>query len=56
MPAGVSDAGFDAITFNLGYPRVYVMEPPRLAKIAFYPVWNTSWGERRIELRVVALE
>jgi single-stranded-DNA-specific exonuclease len=48
--------GFDAIAFNLGYLREYVMERPRLAKIAFYPEWNTFRGERRIQLRIVALE
>jgi single-stranded-DNA-specific exonuclease len=53
---GTGAASFDAIAFNLGYLREYVMEKPRLAKIAFYPEWNTFRGERRIQLRVVALE
>jgi single-stranded-DNA-specific exonuclease len=54
--AGTGAASFDAIAFNLGYLREYVMERPRLAKIAFYPEWNTFRGERRIQLRIVALE
>jgi hypothetical protein len=53
---GAGRAAFDAIAFNLGYLREYVLEKPRLAKIAFYPEWNTFRGERRIQLRVVALE
>ena len=56
MLGGAGAAGFDAIAFNLGYLREYVMERPRLAKIAFYPEWNTFRGERRIQLRIVALE
>jgi single-stranded-DNA-specific exonuclease len=53
---GAPGAAFDAIGFNLGYLRNYVMERPRLARIAYYPEWNTFRGERRIQLRVVALE
>ena len=53
---GAGRSAFDAIAFNLGYLREYVLEKPRLAKIAFYPEWNTFRGERRIQLRVVALE
>jgi hypothetical protein len=53
---GTGKASFDAIAFNLGYLREYVLEKPSLAKIAFYPEWNTFRGERRIQLRVVALE
>jgi single-stranded-DNA-specific exonuclease len=53
---GAPGAAFDAIGFNLGYLRNYVMERPRLARIAYYPEWNTFRGERKIQLRVVALE
>jgi single-stranded-DNA-specific exonuclease len=53
---GAPGAAFDAIGFNLGYLREYVMERPRLGKIAYYPEWNAFRGERRIQLRVVALE
>lgn len=54
-------AGFDAIGFNLGYLKSYLEERypgerPRLARLAFYPEWNTFRGQRRIQLRVVALE
>jgi single-stranded-DNA-specific exonuclease len=53
---GSNGSAFDAIAFNLGYLREYVLERPHLAKIAFYPEWNTFRGERRIQLRIVALE
>jgi single-stranded-DNA-specific exonuclease len=53
---GTPGAAFDAIGFNLGYLRSYVLERPRLARIAYYPEWNTFRGERRIQLRVIALE
>lgn len=53
---GAGRSWFDAIAFNLGYLREYVMDKPRLAKIAFYPEWNTFRGERKIQLRIVALE
>jgi single-stranded-DNA-specific exonuclease len=53
---GAGGSWFDAIAFNLGYLREYVMDKPRLAKIAFYPEWNTFRGERKIQLRIVALE
>lgn len=53
---GTPGAGFDAIGFNLGYLRNYVLERPLLGKIAYYPEWNTFRGERKIQLRVVALE
>ncbi len=53
---GAPGAGFDAIGFNLGYLREYVMERGRLARLAYYPEWNTFRGERKIQLRVIALE
>jgi single-stranded-DNA-specific exonuclease len=53
---GSGTAVFDAIAFNLGYLRDYVLDRPRLAKIAFHPEWNTFRGERKIQLRIVALE
>jgi single-stranded-DNA-specific exonuclease len=53
---GTPAARFDAIGFNLGYLREYVMEKPRLGKIAYYPEWNSFRGERKIQLRVVAIE
>jgi single-stranded-DNA-specific exonuclease len=53
---GTPAARFDAIGFNLGYLRNYVMDRTRLSKIAYYPEWNTFRGERKIQLRVVAME
>ncbi len=53
---GKPGAAFDAIGFNLGYLREYVMDRAKLAKIAYYPEWNTFRGERKIQLRVVAME
>ncbi len=53
---GTPAARFDAIGFNLGYLRNYVMERTRLGKIAYYPEWNVFRGERKIQLRVVAIE
>ncbi|MDB5048937.1 MAG: putative ssDNA exonuclease, 5--_ 3-specific [Fibrobacteres bacterium] len=53
---GTPGACFDAIGFNLGYLRNYVMDRPRLGKIAYYPEWNSFRGERKIQLRVVAIE
>jgi single-stranded-DNA-specific exonuclease len=53
---GTPGASFDAIGFNLGYLREYVMDRPRLGKIAYYPEYNTFRGERRIQLRIVAIE
>jgi hypothetical protein len=53
---GAAGASFDAIAFNLGYLREYVMDKQRLAKIAYYPEWNTFRGERKIQLRIIALE
>ena len=53
---GTPAARFDAIGFNLGYLRNYVMEKPRLGKIAYYPEWNSFRGERKIQLRVIAIE
>ncbi len=53
---GTPGASFDAIGFNLGYLRNYVLERPRLAKIAYYPEWNSFRGMRKIQLRVVAME
>lgn len=49
-------AGFDAIGFNLGYLKGYLDERPRIARLAYYPEWNTFRGQRRIQLRIVALE
>jgi single-stranded-DNA-specific exonuclease len=53
---GMPGASFDAIGFNLGYLREYVMERNRLTKIAYYPEWNSFRGIRKIQLRVIALE
>jgi single-stranded-DNA-specific exonuclease len=53
---GRPGASFDAIGFNLGYLREYVLERTRLGKMAYYPEWNTFRGERKIQLRVVAIE
>lgn len=49
-------AAFDAIGFNLGFLKGYLDERPRIARLAYYPEWNTFRGQRRIQLRIVALE
>ncbi len=56
LTVGNPQASFDAIGFNLGYLRNYVLEKSKLAKIAFYPEWNSFRGVRKIQLRIVALE
>jgi single-stranded-DNA-specific exonuclease len=53
---GMPGASFDAIGFNLGYLRNYLLERTTLAKVAYYPEWNSFRGVRKIQLRVVALE
>lgn len=55
-PDGAPAAGFDAIGFNLGYLKSYLEERPRIARLAYYPEWNSFRGQRKIQLRVVALE
>jgi single-stranded-DNA-specific exonuclease len=56
LTVGTPNASFDAIGFNLGYLREYVMEKSRLSKIAYFPEWNSFRGMRRIQLRIIALE
>jgi single-stranded-DNA-specific exonuclease len=56
MTVGSLEASFDAIGFNLGYLRSYLADRPRIARIAYYPEWNTFRGQRRIQLRLVAVE
>ncbi len=56
LTVGTPGTNFDAIGFNLGYLRNYVLEMPKLAKIAYYPEWNSFRGVRKIQLRVVAVE
>jgi single-stranded-DNA-specific exonuclease len=46
----------DAIGFNLGHLLPRFERRDRLAKLVFYPEWNTFRGQRRIQLRVAALE
>ena len=47
---------FDAIAFNLGYLADWLGAKTRLSRIAFYPEWNSFRGEKKIQLRVAALE
>jgi hypothetical protein len=49
-------AGFDAIAFNMGYLKGYLEGKSRIARLAYHPEWNSFRGQRRIQLRVVALE
>jgi single-stranded-DNA-specific exonuclease len=56
LTVGSVQASFDAIGFNLGYLRSYLMDRPRIARMAYYPEWNSFRGSRRIQLRVVAVE
>jgi single-stranded-DNA-specific exonuclease len=53
---GSARASFDAIGFNLGHLLGYLQGRSRIAKLAYYPEWNTYRGSRRIQLRVVAIE
>ncbi len=53
---GTAGKNFEAIGFNLGYLRSYVLERSRLSKIAYYPEWNSFRGVRKLQLRIVAME
>jgi single-stranded-DNA-specific exonuclease len=46
----------DAIGFNLGHLLDSIEGRDRLAKLVFHPEWNVFRGQRKIQLRVVALE
>jgi single-stranded-DNA-specific exonuclease len=53
------DAGaapLDAIGFNLGFLLESLEGRDRLDKLVFHPEWNVFRGQKRIQLRVVALE
>lgn len=56
LTLGGPGTGLDAIGFNLGYLREYLADRPRIARLAYYPEWNTFRGNRRIQLRILALE
>jgi single-stranded-DNA-specific exonuclease len=47
---------FDAIAFNLGHLAGWMREKENLARLAFYPEWNSFRGSKRIQLRVAAME
>ncbi len=46
----------EAIAFNLGHLVDWLRDRDGLARLAFYPEWNTFRGARRIQLRVAAME
>jgi single-stranded-DNA-specific exonuclease len=46
----------EAIGFNLAHLIDRIEGKDRLAKIVFYPEWNSFRGQRKIQLRVSALE
>jgi single-stranded-DNA-specific exonuclease len=46
----------EAIGFNLAHLMDRVEGKDRLAKIVFYPEWNSFRGQRKIQLRVSAIE
>jgi single-stranded-DNA-specific exonuclease len=56
LTVGSLAGGFDAIGFNMGYLKDYLADRPRIARMAYHPEWNTFRGQRRIQLRIVALE
>jgi single-stranded-DNA-specific exonuclease len=47
---------WDAIGFNLGHFLDQIEGRDRLDKLVFHPEWNSFKGQRKIQLRVVALE
>jgi single-stranded-DNA-specific exonuclease len=55
-PGNAMPTAIDAIGFNLGYLKAYLGERTRAARIAYHPEWNTFRGQRRIQLRLVAIE
>ena len=40
----------------MGYLHGYLQSRNRIAKLAYYPEWNTFRSTRRIQLRVIAVE
>ncbi|HLP40029.1 MAG TPA: DHHA1 domain-containing protein, partial [Fibrobacteria bacterium] len=56
LSVGTRGASFDAIGFGLGHLRDALEGRTRVARMAYYPEWNTFKGTRKIQLRVVALE
>jgi single-stranded-DNA-specific exonuclease len=46
----------EAIGFNLAHLLDRIEGKDRLARIVFYPEWNSFRGQRKIQLRVAALE
>jgi single-stranded-DNA-specific exonuclease len=47
---------WDAIGFNLGHLLPELERRDSLARLVFHPEWNVFRGQRKIQLRVVALE
>jgi len=46
----------DAIAFNLGHMLDGLEQRDRLKRLVFHPEWNVFRGQKRIQLRVVAIE
>ena len=55
QPEG-ANAPLDAIAFNLGHMMETLERRDRLDKLVFHPEWNIFRGQKKIQLRVVALE
>jgi hypothetical protein len=54
--AGVGAEPLDVIGFNLAHLLERIEGRDRLDKLVFHPEWNVFRGQRKIQLRVVALE
>jgi single-stranded-DNA-specific exonuclease len=53
---GAGSEPLEAIGFNLAHLLDRLEGKDRLARIVFYPEWNTFRGQRKIQLRVAAIE
>jgi single-stranded-DNA-specific exonuclease len=54
--AGTGSEPLDAIGFNLAHLLGRIEGRDRLEKLVFHPEWNAFRGQKKIQLRVVALE
>ena len=54
--ASTKEKSFDVIGFNLGHLKNYLAEKKSLSKIAYFPEWSHFRGQKKIQLRLVALE
>ena len=50
------DQVMEAIAFNLGHRVDWLRAQTHVARMAFYPEWNSFRGSKRIQLRVSAIE